>query len=69
MRVRVSDRALSKDLVRHLRALKYLAVEEGDAITVEPIYSVGEAEDRVRLERELTGWAQRSGVEVEISEE
>jgi hypothetical protein len=42
MRIQISDPTLQRDLVRYLRSLEYLAVEEGDGMTVVPIKVLSE---------------------------
>jgi hypothetical protein len=70
MKVRISDQALVADLVRYMRLVGYLGVEEAGAVTVVPINAASAQGDRARVAREVESWrAAHPGVEIEISQE
>jgi hypothetical protein len=67
MRVTISDPKLTADLVRFLRAREYLAIEEGDGITVVPIHVMTRHADRARVERDVRSWlSEHAGVAADV---
>jgi len=56
MRVRPSDPALARSLIRHFRSRNYLAVAENRAIAIVPLNAVGARADRLRFQRDLEDW-------------
>ena len=70
MRVRLSDPALNRDLIRYLREGGYLAIEEDEVVTAVLIISGSPSADRASFVRgELETWrAFHAGVEVELLE-
>jgi hypothetical protein len=70
MRVQISDPKLRADLVRYLRWLEYLAVEEGEGVTVVPINVLSARGDEARLVRDIEAWrTEHPGAEVNYSRE
>jgi hypothetical protein len=70
MRVRLSDPALTRQLIRYLRARHYLAVTEDGAVTAVPINAVSERADVARFKRDLAEWqAEYPGVLASVAVE
>ena len=56
MRVRLSEPARTRDLIRYLRAKDYLAVEEDGAVIAVPIRAVSERADLKRFALDVAQW-------------
>jgi hypothetical protein len=62
MRIRLDDRSLSRDLVRHFRGRGYLAVErERGVVEVLPIDASDARDDRARTLADLAAWSRAHG--------